>query len=206
MMIAVTLLAVPPLLKLIPPSVKVPLSIKNDAGVISNEPLSFVNELLSWIPLNPFKSAAEGAIMPLIIFSIFFGLALNRVPDTSKNTILEFFRGLSDAMLVIVRWLFMVAPIGIFAVVFPLICNVGVGLVGALAYYVLIVVLNAIVCMLMLYGSTYFFTGRSIRKFPAATLQPQVIVIGTQSSVATLPSMVTAAEHRLKISPHVTSA
>src|SRR3954454_9418347 len=46
MMIAVTLLVVPPLLKLIPSSVNIPLSIKNEAGVISNEPLSFVNELL----------------------------------------------------------------------------------------------------------------------------------------------------------------
>ncbi len=205
LMIAVTLLVVPPLLKLIPSSVAMPLSIKNDAGVNSNAPISFVKELLSWIPLNPFQSAAEGAIMPLIIFSIFLGLALNHVADASKNTVVQFLRGFSDAMLVIVGWLFIVAPVGIFAVVFPLICQMGTGLVGALAYYVLIVVINAIACMLMLYVTTIFFSGQSIRRFAAASLQPQVIVIGTQSSVATLPAMITAAEQRLKISPQITS-
>jgi hypothetical protein len=32
------------------------------------------------------------------------GLALNCVDDTSKNTVLQFFRGISDALLVLVRW------------------------------------------------------------------------------------------------------
>ena len=205
LMIVVTLLVVPPLLKLIPSSVTVPLSIKNDAGANNNTPLSFVNELLSWIPVNPFQSAAEGAIMPLIIFSIFLGLALNHVGDAAKNTIVQFFSGLSDAMLVIVKWLFFVAPVGIFAIVFPLVCQMGTGLVGALAYYVLITVLNFIICMLMLYACIYFFSGQSIRRFASASLQPQVVVIGTQSSVATLPAMITAAEHGLQISPHITS-
>ena len=93
----------------------------------------------------------------------------------------QFFSGLSDAMLVIVKWLFVVAPVGIFAVVFPLVCEMGTGLVGALAYYVLFTVLNVIACMLMLYACTYFFGRQSIRRFSAASLQPQVVVIGTQS-------------------------
>lgn len=205
LMIVVTLLVVPSLLKLIPSSIAVPVITKNDAAVITNAPLSFVNELLSWIPLNPFKSAAEGAIMPLIIFSIFLGLAVNRISDGPKNTIVQFFQGLSDAMLVIVRWLFVVAPFGIFAVLFPLICQMGTGLVGALVYYVLITVLNFIICMLMLYACIYFFSGQSIRRFASASLQPQMVVIGTQSSVATLPAMITAAEQGLQISPQITS-
>lgn len=204
LMIIVTLLVVPPLLDLIPSGATVPVSTKIDLGA-TNTPLSFVDQLISWIPVNPFKSAAEGAILPLIIFSILLGLALNQVDDSPKNTVLLFFRGIGDAMLVLVRWLFVVAPVAIFAVVFPLISQVGAGLVGALVYYVVIVVINTIACMLMLYAVAFLFSRQSIRRFAAGTLQPQFIVLGTQSSVATLPAMVTAAEDRLKISSQVTN-
>ncbi len=118
-MIIVTLLVVPPLLNLIPSEATVPIGAKTDLGGSANAPLSFVDQVINWIPVNPFKSAAEGAILPLIIFSILLGLALNRVDDTPKNTVLLFFRGIGDAMLVLVRWLFVVAPVAIFAVVFP---------------------------------------------------------------------------------------
>ncbi len=204
-MIIVTLLVVPPLLKTIPSSLSIPSSAKIDSEVNVNETLSFVDQLLSWIPVNPFKSAADGAILPLIIFSIFFGLALNRVEDTAKNTIINFFRGLGDAMLVIVQWLFVIAPVAIFAVVFPLVCQMGAALVGALVYYVIIVVINTIACMLMLYAAAILFSGQSIQRFATATLQPQFTVIGTLSSVATLPAMVTAAEQKLKISEQTAS-
>lgn len=91
LMIIVTLLVVPPLLNLIPPVATVPVSTKIDLGVAGNAPLSFADQVINWIPVNPFKSAAEGAILPLIIFSILLGLALNRVDDTPKNTVLLFF-------------------------------------------------------------------------------------------------------------------
>jgi Na+/H+-dicarboxylate symporter len=204
-MIIVTLLVVPPLLNLIPSAATVPIVTKIDLGENVNAPLSFVDQLINWIPVNPFKSAAEGAILPLIIFSILLGLALNRVDDTPKKAVLLFFRGIGDAMLVIVRWLFVVAPVAIFAVVFPLISQVGAGLVGALVYYVVIRAINAAACIGMLYAAAILFGRQPVRRFVTGSLQPQFIVIGTQSSVATLPAMVTAAEDRLKISTQVTS-
>jgi Na+/H+-dicarboxylate symporter len=205
LMIIVTLLVVPPLLNLIPSAATVPIVTKIDLGENVNAPLSFVDQLINWIPVNPFKSAAEGAILPLIIFSILLGLALNRVDDTPKKAVLLFFRGIGDAMLVIVRWLFVVAPVAIFAVVFPLISQVGAGLVGALVYYVVIRAINAAACIGMLYAAAILFGRQPVRRFVTGSLQPQFIVIGTQSSVATLPAMVTAAEDRLKISTQVTS-
>ncbi len=205
LMIVVTLLVVPPLLALIPSGATVPIGTTTESEVNINAPLSFVEQLINWIPVNPFKSAAEGAILPLIIFSILLGLALNRVDDTPKNTVLLFFRGIRDAMLVLVRWLFVAAPVAIFAVVFPLISQVGAGLVGALVYYVVIVVINTIACIGILYVAAFLFSKQSFRGFVTGSLQPQFIVLGTQSSVATLPAMVTAAEERLKIPTQITN-
>lgn len=205
LMIIVTLLVVPPLLNLIPASATVPPEAKADLGENVNTPLSFVEQLINWIPVNPFKSAADGAILPLIIFSILLGLALSRIDDTPKNTVLLFFRGIGDTMLVIVRWLFVVAPVAIFAVVFPLISHVGAGLIGALVYYVVIFVVNIIACILLLYVAAFIFSSLSVKRFVNGTLQPLFIVLGTQSSVATLPAMVTAAEDQLKIPTQITS-
>lgn len=108
-------------------------------------------------------------------------------------------------MLVLVRWLFVVAPVAIFAVVFPLICQVGAGLAGALVYYVVIRAINGAACIGMLYAAAFLFGRQPVRRFVTGSLQPQFIVLGTQSSVATLPAMVTAAEDRLKIPTQVTS-
>jgi Na+/H+-dicarboxylate symporter len=58
----------------------------------------------------------------------------------------------------------------------------------------------------MLYATAFLFSRQSIKRFVTGSLQPQFIVIGTQSSVATLPAMVTAAEDGLKIPTQVTSA
>src|SRR5262249_2748924 len=76
--------------------------------------------LTSLIPANPIAAAANGALVPLILFTLLFGLAITRSPAQSRDTLVAFSRALGDAMLMLVRWIVLVAPIGIFALVLPL--------------------------------------------------------------------------------------
>src|SRR5205823_11089759 len=91
--------------------------------------------LTSLIPPNPIAAAANGAIVPLIIFALLFALAISRSPDASRAAVVGFFRGVGDAMLVLVGWIVAAAPIGVFALVLPLAARGGVGLAGAVAFY-----------------------------------------------------------------------
>jgi Na+/H+-dicarboxylate symporter len=202
----VSMLIVPILLQLLPSSFTLAGNEGDAASLASGKPLSFIDQLLGWVPENPFKSAAEGAILPVVIFSLFFGLALNHVAEAGRNTVLDFFRGVGDAMLKIVEWLLVVAPLGIFCIVFPLTSRAGAQMVGALGIYVFIHLAMYAICIVLLYVLASSAGKTLLLKFMKACVQPQLIAIGTQSSIATLPAMVTAAEQRLGLSDKVSDA
>ena len=88
------------------------------------------------IPSNPFAAAVNGEIFPLAVFAMMFGLAIARIRREQRQAAVCFFQGVADAMLIIVRWVLVLAPVGIFAVVLPLAARLGFAIVGALAYYV----------------------------------------------------------------------
>jgi Na+/H+-dicarboxylate symporter len=205
-MVLVSFLVLPLLLQLLPSSFTL-VGNQGDAAALSSEkPLSFIDQLLGWIPENPFKSAAEGAILPVVIFSLLFGLALNFVAEAGRNTVISFFQAVGDAMLKIVEWLLVVAPIGIFCIVFPLTNQAGAQIAGALGIYVFIHLAMYALCIVLLYLLASSFGKIHLLQFIKACVQPQLIAIGTQSSIATLPAMVTAAEQQLRLSPKVSDA
>ena len=79
----------------------------------------FASWLTSLIPTNPVAAAANGAMLPLILFTLLLALAIARSRRRARETLLGFFRSLSEAMLVLVRWVVWLAPIGVFALDAP---------------------------------------------------------------------------------------
>ena len=88
----------------------------------------FASWLTSLIPTNPIAAAANGAMLPLILFTLLLALAIARTSTAARETLLGFFRALGDAMLVLVRWVVWLAPIGVFALMLPLGAHGGAGL------------------------------------------------------------------------------
>jgi proton glutamate symport protein len=88
-------------------------------------------------PANVVRAAADGAMLPLIVFTLLFALALRRITPERRDSVLRVFDGVGGAMLEIVRWLIALAPIGIFTLVAPTAARLGVSLAGALGYYVI---------------------------------------------------------------------
>src|SRR4029079_17565200 len=84
--------------------------------------------LLSLIPTNPAAAAANGEMLPLLVFTLLLALAIAKTPAGTRETLLTFFRALSDAMLVLVRWIVWLAPVGVFALMLPLGAHGGAGL------------------------------------------------------------------------------
>jgi Na+/H+-dicarboxylate symporter len=203
--IIAAIMLMPLIMHLLPASASVPANLIDTTTISGEKPLSFLEQIVNWVPINPFKSAAEGAILPLVIFSIMFGLALNHIAEEPKRVVTLFFQGVSEVMLKIVEWVLLIVPIGIFCVVFPLASQMGINLVGALGFYVAVSVALSVVCILIVSVIASFYTKTSLLSFMSACLQPQFVALGTQSSLATLPSMVEAAEEKLHIPSHVTS-
>jgi Na+/H+-dicarboxylate symporter len=63
---------------------------------------TFGSWLLSLVPANPVAAAANGAIVPLIVFTVLVGLAALRIPAAARATFVGFFHALGETMLVLV--------------------------------------------------------------------------------------------------------
>jgi proton glutamate symport protein len=165
---------------------------------------TFATWLVSLIPSNPIASAASGAMVPLILFTLFLALAIVRSPDRSRATLVGFFQALGDAMLTLVRWVVMVAPIGIFALVLPLAARAGGTLVGAIGFYILAYTVGSLITTALLYPTVAVLAGIPMRTFARAALPAQLIAFSSSSSIASLPALVESAERGLGLSTRVT--
>jgi Na+/H+-dicarboxylate symporter len=145
------------------------------------------------IPANPIKAAAETAMVPLVVFALFFGFAVARIREELPETLLKLLSGLVETMLVIVGWVLAVAPVGIAALAFGAGARLGAGVLGAFAQYVAIVALCCLAATLLAYVWAAILGRVSPLRFARASLSAQAVALGTQSSLATLAVMVEAA-------------
>src|SRR5207247_6969408 len=148
---------------------------------------TFSGCLTSLLPSNPIAAAATGAMLPLILFILLFALAIARSPALSRETLSQFFRALGDAMLVLVRWVILTAPIGVFALVLPLAVHAGAALAGAIGFYILAYSIESIAITLLLYVVVSRVTRIPIRRLARAASPAQLIAFRSSSSIAALP-------------------
>lgn len=144
------------------------------------------------IPANPIKAAAEMSMVPLVVFALFFGFAASRIETRLRTALITLFEAVTAAMLVIVRWVLLVGPIGVLALAFGVGAKAGLGAAGALLHYVLVVVAACLVVTLAAYLAAAVAGRVSPATFAKAALPVQVVALGTQSSLACLPAMITA--------------
>ena len=158
--------------------------------------------LKSLIPSNPVGSAAEGALAPLVLFAVLFGLAVTRTRPDQVGQITGLFEAVADAMLVIVGWVLWLAPFGVFALSLALGARTGLGALGVLGQYVAVVSIVLILLTLLLYPVAVLAGRRRPLAVARELLPVQTLAFSTQSSLACLPAMVLAAE-RLRVPERV---
>lgn len=157
----------------------------------------------SLLPTNPMAAAATGAMVPLILFTLLFALAVAKSPEKTRATIVGFFKALGDAMLLLVSWVVAVAPVGVFALVLPLAAHAGSALAGALGVYVVAYSVACVAAILLLYPVVAVFARIPVRAFARAALPAQLIAFSSSSSIASLPALVESGE-RLRLPERVT--
>jgi Na+/H+-dicarboxylate symporter len=161
---------------------------------------SFGQWLAGLAPANVICAAADGAMLPLIVFTLLFALALRRITPDRRDHVLRVFDGIGDAMLEIVRWLIALAPIGVFTLVASTSARLGASLVGAFGYYVvayvaLLIVMTLVICIIGALGG-----GVALPRFLRAGLPAQAVAFSSSSSLASLPALIDSAG-RLDVPP-----
>lgn len=167
-------------------------------------PVGFSSWLTSLIPTNPIAAAANGAMLPLILFTLLLALAIAHAPADGRDVLLRFFRALGDAMQVLVRWVIWSAPVGIFALMLPLGAHGGAGFAGAVGFYIAAYSIGCVLFVLLLYPALAILAKLPMREFAGAALPGQLIAFSSSSSIASLPALVRGADEHLHLPKDVT--
>ncbi len=151
------------------------------------------------IPINPVRAASEGAMLSLVLFSLTFGLAVSRIAQEQRDALLRVFGGIAAAMLVIVRWVLRVSPIGVFALSLSVASRVGSVAAGALGYYLVVTAVSMTVLCLVLFAITVVLGRVLPGKLARALLPAQVVGFTSRSSLATMSAQAEAATDVLRL-------
>ena len=163
----------------------------------------FRDWLVNLIPTNPLRAAVDGAMLPLVVFTLLFAFAITKTPEHSRQTLIGFFTALKEAMFVLIGWVMALAPIGVFALVFTLTTKMGTTFAGALGYFLLVACGLVLIGTIALYPVAAVVGKISLWKFAKACAPAQAVGFSTRSSLASLPAMFAAAS-QLDLSPRVT--
>ena len=193
-------IAAPAFLSLMPHSPELTDALKGAASAPSDVvPPKAAEWLTGIIPSNAIAAAAASAMLPLVVFSLFFGFALTKIEAHRHERLLELVQAIADVMIIIVRWVLAVAPIGVFALVLAVTAQAGVATLRALGIYIAMLCVLYLVATAMLYPVVRIWTGRSLASFASAIFPAQAVAMSTQSSLASLPAMIEVSDRKLRI-------
>ncbi|HEU0311414.1 MAG TPA: cation:dicarboxylase symporter family transporter [Sphingomicrobium sp.] len=145
------------------------------------------------IPTNPIAAAANDQILALVVFTAIFAFAVTRIDAEGRQAVGRFFKGIQDAMLVVVGWVLSFAPIGILGLAFAVGAGAGGAAFGAVLHYVVLVSVVGLLVTLFAYVIAITYARWKLGDFARAMIRPQAVAISTQSSLASLPAMLDAA-------------
>ncbi len=162
--------------------------------------------LIDLVPTNPIKAAADGALLPVIVFSILFGAATGSLEETPRRAIV----GLADAVVAVliklIGWIMLLAPLGVLCLAAPVAARFGWQMLASLAVFVIAVVVAVVLFAVVVYGGAVRLLVRvPLGPFARAIAPSTTVAFTTTSSMAALPSMMEIAIDRLRISPPVAS-
>lgn len=160
-----------------------------------------IETIVGMIPTNVFESLNGGNILQILVFSIFFGIALTKVKGEGAKPIISGLNTVVDAFVWMINCVMIIAPIGVFG----LMAN-SVGTFGFQALEVVLKLFIVFVVAILIYGFIFFplmvklFSKVSARQFISAMKKPQVMALSTSSSMAALPVNMETCEEELGVS------
>ncbi|MBP7633448.1 cation:dicarboxylase symporter family transporter [Candidatus Ozemobacteraceae bacterium] len=158
------------------------------------KPQTFSDVILHIFPENIFKSAAEGEVLQIVMFSVLFGFALAMLPEAKRKPLLEAIEGLAETMFKFTGIIMYYAPIGVGAAIAYTVGHMGLGILVnlfqllATLYAALLVFVGGVLLPIAL------LAGVPVRKFAEAIAEPVSIAFATTSSEAALPRAMEALE------------
>jgi DAACS family dicarboxylate/amino acid:cation (Na+ or H+) symporter len=147
--------------------------------------VDWVKFFMDMIPSNILAAMAAQKVLPTLVFSILFGLALAGIGETARPLV-SALEAIMMAMFKITKWITSTAPIAIFAIVAWLFASQGLATVMALAKLVLVMYLGLAI-MVLVFWLMLKMIGEKPIAVTRAIMEPVILAFSTRSSEVTLP-------------------
>jgi Na+/H+-dicarboxylate symporter len=164
----------------------------------------FADWLVGVVPANPIKAAADGAMLPLVVFTCAFALALLTIRVERREPVVTLFRGVADAMLAIVHIVIAFTPLGVFALMLSATARTGLAAAGALGYYIAVTAVAQTIMIALLYPVVAVAARIRPAHFARGVFPAQAVAFSSSSSLASLPTLIEGASDRLNLPASVT--
>jgi DAACS family dicarboxylate/amino acid:cation (Na+ or H+) symporter len=167
---------------------------------------SWSDTLLSLIPRNPIGAAVEalqGEMLALMVFAVFFGVALAQI-RRDREALVEVFEGVQRVSMKIVDWAMGLAPYGVAGLMYTLTARSGFAVIPRLGGYVGVVVGGLAIQQFIVYSAVLKWLARVPPVEWAFRIREVALTaFSTASSNATLPTSLQTAQEKLGIAPRI---
>lgn len=151
-------------------------------------PKGWQDHIIDIFPENIIKSIYEGNVLPIVLFSVIFGIALALLSEAKKRPMLDFTESLAETMFKFTNIIMYFAPFGVGAAIAVTVGHLGIDVLKNLALLLMTLYLALIAfILLVLLPIALFIAKIPLRKFMQAIREPVSIAFATTSSDSALP-------------------
>ncbi|WP_338521779.1 glutamate/aspartate:proton symporter GltP [Pseudomonas batumici] len=151
---------------------------------------ALIETILNLIPSNLFAALARGEMLPIIFFSVLFGLGLSSLQAELRDPLVKMFQGVSESMFKVTHMIMNYAPIGVFALISVTVASFGFASLLPLAKLVLLVYVAILFFAFAILGLVARLFGFSVIKLMRIFKEELVLAYSTASSETVLPRVI----------------
>ncbi|TQA63389.1 dicarboxylate/amino acid:cation symporter [Enterococcus faecalis] len=176
-----------------------------DASIKAQE-ISITDTILNFVPKNIFDSLTQGSIIQIIVFALFFGLALNKYLQSHPETqLFQIIVDFNEVTITVIRYVMYLAPLGIFALIASTISHLGLQIILPLVKYLLVYGLGTILFLGIWILVITLYCKVSPLRLITNMKNMSVMALATTSSAITLPVALEETETKLGLSKRITN-
>ncbi len=167
----------------------------------------FLGIFKAMLPENVLDAASDnGQMLGVIVFSILFAIAATQLPGDSGDSVRQFFGAANEAMITVTKWIMAVAPIGVYALILPVVYETGAGLFAQLGKYFFTVLFALGLHIFVVLPLALKFIGKTSPLAHFRAMRPAILLaFSTASSSATLPVTMRVVQDNAGVSKRVAS-
>ena len=167
---------------------------------------TFMQVLVNMVPTNPVEAMAKGQILPVIIFALLIGIGITQLDEKRSRFLMDLYDAGAEVCYKIIAMVMKFAPLGVFALLLPVVCKNGPKVLLPLLSVILAVAIGCTLQCILVY-STLASTMGGVNpvKFFRGMSEAMMLAFTTCSSAAALPVNMKNCQEKLGLSREVTS-